>query len=485
MSISKEVVNDIRPGVHVLVVGLGKSGQAAIIFLRQLGARVSVSEAGTKENLDDDLVQWLSKEGVFLETGGHSPDLFTSAELIVLSPGVPLELPAVKAAQRQGVPVIGEMGLAAQFLKTPMAAVTGTNGKSTVTTLLGELFRASGKKAFVGGNLGTPLTEYLLGPQDDDVVVAEVSSFQLDSAGVFKPDAALLLNISPDHLDRYEDFNAYAESKMSIFAGLGKKGVAIVNADDTECMERIDRIPQCRRYYFGENLTGRSGAELHGNRIVLVGVEGMDGGNESYDLSASCLCEQPNTQNAMAAVLTARLMGCSKEGIRKGIQGFVPLAHRMALVAEIDGVGYYDDSKATNVGAVYSALCGMTRPVILIAGGRDKGGEYGLLNDPVREKVKSMLLIGEAASKMADVFKTMTQVSLAGSLEEAVQKAYGIAEPGDAVLLSPACASFDMFTSYKQRGEVFRESVLALKAENGANRQGLMMGEACRHNPAA
>lgn len=468
MSISsKEIVNDIRPGAHVLVVGLGKSGQAAITFLRKLGARISVSEAGTRENLDDDLLQWLSEEGVFLETGGHSPDLFTSAEVIVLSPGVPLELPAIKAARRQGIPVIGEMGLAAQFLKTPMVAVTGTNGKSTVTTLLGELFRASGKKAFVGGNLGTPLTEYLTSPQEDDVVVVEVSSFQLDSAGLFKPDAALLLNISPDHLDRYDDFNAYADSKMSIFAGMGERGVAIVNADDKECMGRIDRIPRCRLYYFGENLADRPGAVLRGKRVALVGVEGVDGGEESYDLSASCLCEQPNARNAMAAILAARLMGCSKDGISKGLQRFVPLAHRMTMVAEIDGVGYYDDSKATNVGAVHSALCGMTRPVILIAGGRDKGGEYGLLNDPVRKKVKSMLLIGEAGNKMANAFKTVTQVSLMGSLEEAVRKAYRIAEPGDAVLLSPACASFDMFTSYKQRGEVFRESVMALNAEFG------------------
>ncbi|MCK5322635.1 MAG: UDP-N-acetylmuramoyl-L-alanine--D-glutamate ligase [Desulfobulbaceae bacterium] len=461
----------IRPHSHALVVGLGRSGLSAVNFLKSISVRVSVSDAFPMDRIDGQIVEELTQKVEKFETGGHSKELFTSVDFIVVSPGVPLDIPALNSAYERGIPVVGELGLAACCLKTPLVAVTGTNGKSTVTTLLGELFRASGKKVFVGGNIGRPLTDYLVGPQDADVVVAEVSSFQLDTAGEFRPDVAVLLNISPDHLDRYDSYEAYVASKFRIFAFQRPGDIAVLNADDPEIIrhERKNgfsddiRWPESNVLFFGNRLQGRNGASLKGRKVVLSGSAALSGNEEIYDLDGTSLAAQPNLQNAMAAIIAARHMGCSDSGIRKGITGFVPLPHRLAMVAEIGGVRYYDDSKATNVGAVHSALTCMNSPVILIAGGRDKGGEYVILNELIREKVKAMVLIGEAGFSMAEAFGSLTSVQLADTLPDAVRRASNMAGSGDAVLLSPACASFDMFNDYAQRGRVFRDAVNSLE----------------------
>ncbi|KPJ99006.1 MAG: hypothetical protein AMJ60_06420 [Desulfobacterales bacterium SG8_35] len=464
---------------HVLVVGLGKTGQAAARFFLHHGARVSVSESSPRSSIPPDFVEWLTGNNIPCEAGGHSIGLFTSADLIFVSPGVPLTIEPLNAARQQNIPVIGELAVAAHFIRTPVIAVTGTNGKTTVTTLLGDIFQAGSKKVFVGGNIGTPLFAYLSGAQDADIVVAEISSFQLDTGGSeqgmpFK--AAILLNITPDHLERYTSFASYVDSKFSIFAAQGPEDYAILNADDSEIMNRRNLWPGCRKFFFGVQLGDLAGASIQGSTVHLKNSssitlpDNMHG--EVYELSATCLKNPPNLQNAAAAILGARLMGCQQQYIHKGLAAFSPLAHRMTPVAEIGGVSYIDDSKATNVGAVYSALQAIEQPVILIAGGRDKGGDYSVLTELVRQKVKHMLLIGEAKDTMARVFLAFTRVEMLDTLQEAVVRAASLAAPGDTVLLSPACASFDMFVSYADRGDVFRKSVLGLRNRPAPNVQG-------------
>lgn len=457
----------LQPGAHVVVVGLGKSGVSAVRFLLKLGVKISVSEGGRQENLEGDLVRWLKEKRVFVETGGHTSELLTSADCILVSPGVPLGIASLAAARQKGIPVVGELALAKDFLKTPMVAVTGTNGKSTVTTLIGDLLAGCGNKVFVGGNIGTPLAEYLAGPQDCEAVVLEVSSFQLDSAGEFRPKVGVLLNITPDHLDRYVSYKEYVDSKMSLFKNQEPGDVAVINGDDPAIVEWLakesDRESfgslraEQRRY--GSSCKAGMAACLNGTKVCIARLDESGRFEEEYELAGTPLAQAPNTENAMAAILAVRAMGCKPQDIGKSLAGFVPLPHRLALVAEIDGVSFYDDSKATNVGAVYSALGGMRQPVVLIAGGRDKGGGYEMLRPLVQEKVRAMVLIGEAREAIAKTFANTTRIIFAEEMDEAVRLAKNMAEKGDAVLLSPACASFDMFKSYSHRGEMFTQAV--------------------------
>lgn len=457
-------------GRHVLVVGLGKTGHAAVRFFLQQGAAVSVSESSPAGSLSPAILAWFAENKISHETGGHSVDFFQSADCIFVSPGIPLTIEPLAAARQRNIPIIGELALAAHYLHTPSIGVTGTNGKTTVTTLLGDIFNNASRKTFVGGNIGTPLIEYFSGPQNADIVVAEISSFQLDTGGgknglPFK--TAILLNISPDHLERYSSFASYVDAKFSIFAAQGPDEFAVLNADDVEIMKRRHLWPASRTFFFGNQLADFAGASICGDMIQLKNSststlpQNMHG--EHYSLAATSLNTLPNQQNAAAAILGARLMGCSQQAVKKGLALFKPLEHRMTLVAEIAGVKYIDDSKATNVGAVYSALASLQQPIILIAGGREKGGDYSILAEPARQKIKHMLLIGEASDSMARAFLAFTNVEIFDTLEKAVLTAAKLAVPGDAVLLSPACASFDMFSSYEERGKVFKKAVRSLE----------------------
>jgi UDP-N-acetylmuramoylalanine--D-glutamate ligase len=445
----------------VLVVGCGISGFAALQFLKQKGVEVSLSDSGLKKDASPTLLEWLECENVFSEFGGHQSKTFLNADLIVVSPGVPLNIPQIAECYRQGIPIVGEMGLANCFINIPVVAVTGTNGKTTVTEMLGTMFRAGGQKVFVGGNIGTPLTEFLIGSQDAELAVLEVSSFQLETAGILQPKVGVMLNITPDHLDRYESFEAYGDTKFQLFANQHQSDVMVLNCDDREIMERVNKKTlQGEKYFFGNTLSGLPGAEWKNNCVELCWA-GKGKKKEQYPLSAQMKLS-PVRENCMAAILAARLMGCSEEGIRRGLEKFQTLPHRVSLIAEINNVSYYDDSKATNIGAVQSALVGMNQPVILIAGGRDKGGDYSLLSEAVRKKVKRLLLIGEAKEKMERVLGKVVQVEMPQGLEAAVRRAAELADPGDAVLLSPACASFDMFQSYADRGKHFQKAVRLL-----------------------
>ncbi len=457
---------DSLAGKQVLVAGLGKSGRSAVEFCRREGALVRVSDSAPARAEDE---AWLAGQGVASEFGGHSREFCLAADLILISPGVPYDLPLFQEARGKGILAVGELALAPHYLQTKVIAVTGTNGKTTVTTLIGDLLRAAGRRVFVGGNIGTPLTEYLMTAQEAEWLVLEVSSFQLDAAGEFRPEIGLLLNITPDHLDRYPSYEGYALAKLNLFAHQRTTDVSIINGDDPDTVRLLDDMKSLRPGWerrrcllFGHQRNGLAGACLDGTTVRLAG-DWLATAEDRYELAGTRLDCAPNLENAAAAILAARAAGAEPAGVKMGLAAFQPLAHRMTVAAEVDGVRYIDDSKATNIGAVQAALEGMTAPVVLIAGGRDKGGDYMLMAGQIRNKVKAMLLIGEAKEKMAEVFGTMTRVETLTTMAEAVQRAHILAAPGDVVLLSPACASFDMFSGYAERGRVFTELARGLK----------------------
>lgn len=443
---------------NILVVGAGRSGMAALRLLHAHGCQLAVSDGGPRTNLSQKDQKWLDDHQVFQEFGGHDQKTFVCAHAIVVSPGIPLDLEELESARQKGIPIIGELELGVLFTDIDMVAVTGTNGKTTVTTMIGDLLKAAGHQVFIGGNIGTPLSEFVLSGAQADVLVLEVSSFQLDTAISFQPHVALLLNISPDHLDRYPNYEAYVESKMQIFSRQRRDDFAVINGDDPQIKKRLADIPSTIRE-FGRKKSSQ--ARIVGTKaMVRLGQAGC----EEYQLPES-LSSSPNSDNCLAAIIAARLMSCPPEAITRGLDGFTCLEHRLTHVTTINGVDYVDDSKATNIGALKSALAGMAKPVVLIAGGRDKGGDYQLIGQEMRTKVKNLILIGEAADKMAAVFGDCVDIHRARSMEEAVAVAADLAQPGEVVLLSPACASFDMFSSYVERGKAFQQAVSALKGE--------------------
>lgn len=421
--------------------------------------QVRVSEAGSAEQIGSEVLREIRELGVPIETNGHSRDFFRNVELIVPSPGVPPELPVLTEARERGVTVAGELALAAGRIHSPVIAVTGSNGKTTVTSLIGHLLHKDQRRVFVGGNIGIPVLDYLRGPQDAEVVVLELSSFQLEIGGAFRPDIGLLLNLSPDHIDRHGSLDRYADAKRLIFANQGKDDTAIIGLDDPLVMSKeistAGRVIRFGQDPAAEALVTKEGVLIRGR------VSGDD--DELYNLSATALSSLVNRLNAAAAILAARVSGCAPESIRAGLADYRPPPHRMSLVAEIDGVRYINDSKGTNVGAVAAALASSGERVILIAGGRDKNSDFSQLRDQVQKQVRLLILIGEAAERIEEHLRDAAPVLRAADMQEAVEKAAQFAVAGDTVLLSPACASFDMFTSYAHRGEVFRQAVLGLR----------------------
>jgi UDP-N-acetylmuramoylalanine--D-glutamate ligase len=477
-------MTDDLQGKRVLVVGLGRSGTAAAQLCAARGARVTVTDNRAASALGASLAAL--PVGVQTELGGHQTASFTGADLIVLSPGVP-EIPALVAARRAGVAVTGEMELASRYIQAPMVAITGTNGKSTTTTLCGAILAETGRPTFVGGNLGQPLAEAVGTPAAGagGYCVVEASSFQLETVETFRPRVAVLLNVTADHLDRHDGIDGYAAAKARIFraqrrheageeagheAGEAAGGespgdYAIVNADDALAM-RVSAGIAARRLTFSVQAApgpqGQpAGAELAGWIAGDALVVRLPGGRaESYPGRLPALLGRHNQANALAALLAARLAGTSEAEARRGLTGFRALPHRMELVAEANGIAYFDDSKGTNVGAVVAALEGFPRRVVLIAGGRDKGGDYAPLARALSDVGRGAVLIGEAAERIAAALVSpRLRVERAASMEEAVARAVRLAQPGDAVVLSPACSSFDMFRDYQHRADVFRAAV--------------------------
>jgi len=450
-------------GKRVLVVGLGRSGVAAALLCVARGARVTVTDSRGADALGAALASLPG--GVERALGGHPEAIFTGADLIVLSPGVP-EIAPLRAARAAGVAITGELELASRFVTATLVAITGTNGKSTTTTLCGAILAETGYPTFVGGNLGQPLAEAVGTPAAafGGNCVVEASSFQLETVLTFRPRAAVLLNITADHLDRHDGLEGYAAAKARIFSAQQHDDFAVINADDPLAMRVSDGIA-ARRIGFSTERPLLEGGWLAGESLVLR----LPGGEEErYPAQLPALTGKHNQANALAALLAGRLAGATTAEARRGLLGFRALPHRMELVAEGNGVAYFDDSKGTNVGAVVAALAGFPRPVVLIAGGRDKGGDYAPLAAALSAVGRGAVLIGEAADRIAAALESSLPVKRARSMEEAVSTAAGLARPGDAVVLSPACSSFDMFRDYAHRADVFRAAVRAQLGEGGA-----------------
>ncbi len=443
-------------GQQVVVVGAGRTGLALTAFFLRRGARVILSDS--RSAADRPQLAALAAQGVTLDCGGHSPELFVAADLIAISPGVPLTLPAIVAAQQQGVPVLGEIEIACRELTAPLVAITGTNGKSTTTCLMGEVFRAWGKKSFVGGNLGTPLIEAV--EEEWDWLLAEISSFQLEAIDSFRPRYGLLLNLSPDHLDRYPDMAAYLAAKQQLFLNMADDDVAVLNGDDPQVLALAEEAP-CRKVLFSSQCLLDEGMSRVGDELVWRWA----GREVRFAANQLMLCGSHNLENVMAALIPPLLEGCPAEVAWSAVCTFGGLDHRMVRVRELDGVVWYNDSKGTNVGSVVKSLAGLAAPVTLIAGGRDKGGDYGPLAEVAVGKVAQLILIGEAAERMEKALEGRVSSHRAATLEEAVLLAHRLTPKGGSVLLSPACSSFDMFRSYAERGEVFVQAVKQLPAK--------------------
>lgn len=445
-------------GKKTLVVGLGKTGMALASFLLNEGAQVMVSDSRELSELKEmvSAFNWAGPSLV-LEGGGHRTDFFLKADVVLVSPGIPLDIPALKAVREIGIPILGEIEVFADRSTAPVVAVTGTNGKTTTTALLNEMLVNSGKKTYLGGNIGRPLMDFILKGQNKDIVVAEISSFQLDTTTHFSPKVGVLLNITEDHLDRYHDFKAYAASKASLFRNQGENNAAVINWDDPICRS-IGEGLSGPVFFFSRERKVSQGAYLNRNQALVF----LRGAGESYDLNGFALPGIHNQENALAAILGARLMGADPAAVQKTLLTFKGFRHRLEYVGAVKGIEFCDDSKATNVGAVVKALEGFVKPVILIAGGRDKGGDYYPLRELIQHKVKNLILIGEAREIMMKQLGGLTKTEYAGTLEEAVLRAFQQGRSGDIVLLSPACSSFDMFRDYAQRGDIFQKTVREL-----------------------
>ena len=442
---------------RVLVVGLGRSGVASALFLKQRGAQVTVSDSKPQEQLGEEIPVLLD-HGIAVETGGHGERTFHGQDLIVVSPGVPVDSPPLVQARALGEPVIGEIELAAQFLPKNVVAITGSNGKTTTTTLTGEIIAAGGYATHVGGNIGTPAVSLVDAARPDSIIVLEVSSFQLETIQIFRPKVAVVLNVTPDHLDRHRTFETYVDAKARIFENQQADDFAVLNGDDPVCVELAGRTP-AQVFWFSRKKEVQQGTFVRDGRILFRDSAGQ---KEVTLASEIPLKGAHNLENSLAAVCVGVLMKCVPERIRAAVHKFKAVEHRLEYVATIRGVEYYNDSKATNVDATIKALESFPANIHLILGGKDKGSDYTVLNDLLRERVKYVYTIGAAAAKIESQIKEAAETVHAESLDNAVQRASANAQPGDIVLLAPACASFDQFRNYEHRGKVFKELVHGL-----------------------
>jgi UDP-N-acetylmuramoylalanine--D-glutamate ligase len=447
-------------GKKVLVVGLGKSGLAAALFLRRRGAQVTVSDVRSAEALAKEIPA-LIEAGIMVESGGHGLLTFRRQDLIVVSPGVPLDTPELAQVKHFGLPVIGELELAARFLKGHALAVTGSNGKTTTTTLLGEILKAGGLPTLVGGNIGLPVVALIDESTEDTWSVLEVSSFQLETTVQFHPEIAVILNITPDHLDRHGSFENYCAAKERIFAAQTAGDFLVLNADNTPCAAAAARSA-AKVYWFSVEHPVPQGAWLEQGSVVYRAAE--DAPTEHVmPLRGIPLKGSHNIENVLAAVVAARLAGVPAEVIRHAVENFQAVEHRLEYVVTHNGVQFYNDSKATNVDATAKAIAAFSGGIHLILGGKDKNSDYTLLSDLLRERVSAVYTIGSAAAKIESHLRGVVSIYSCETLDKAVASAAAAARPGEVVLLAPACSSFDQFENYEQRGKVFKQLVKDLR----------------------
>ncbi len=445
-------------GKRVLVVGLGKSGLAAAHFLKERGARVTVSDARPATLIAE--LSDLLDQGFMVEAGSHGLLTFRRQDLIVVSPGVPMSTPVLTQVRAMGAHIIGELELGVEFLQGAVIGVTGSNGKTTTTTLLGEILKAAGRPTLVGGNIGLPVTAMVAGSTPESWSVIEVSSFQLETVETFRPRVAVVLNITPDHLDRHGDFATYAAAKARITEFQTAEDFLVLNGENKET-QMVAAKTKAQIYWFSARRPIKQGAFVHGESILFIPREG-EKAEPVMPVAEISLAGAHNVENVLAAVCAARLAGVDSETIRGAVREFKAVEHRLEFVREVNGVRYYNDSKATNVDATMKAMEAFDGGIHLIMGGKDKDSDYRVMAALVRERVKTVITIGSAAEKIARQLDGVVKIEAAETLARAVAFAHETAVAGETVLLAPACSSFDQFENYEQRGRVFKELVQGL-----------------------
>jgi UDP-N-acetylmuramoylalanine--D-glutamate ligase len=444
---------------RVLVVGLGKSGLAAAQFLKEQGATVTVSDARPATLIKE--LPSLLEQGFVVETGSHGLLTFRRQDLIVVSPGVPISTPELMQVRALGMRIIGEMELGSQYLQGEIIAITGSNGKTTTTTLMGEILKAAGRPTLVGGNIGTPVTALVAESTPDSWSVLEVSSFQLETVEIFKPRIAMVLNITPDHLDRHGSFEAYAAAKARITENQAPDDFLILNAENKSA-QMLAAKTKAQIYWFSPRRPIKQGTFVHGESVLFLPREGGVA-EPVMPVAEIPLAGSHNVENVLAAVCAARLAGIDSATIRTAVASFKAVEHRLEFVRELGGVRYYNDSKATNVDATEKAIAAFQGGVHLILGGKDKDSNYATLEPLLRERVKTVITIGSAAEKIERQLAGIAKIESAETLARAVARAQEMAVAGDTVLLAPACASFDQFENYEHRGRVFKDLVASLQ----------------------
>jgi UDP-N-acetylmuramoylalanine--D-glutamate ligase len=447
-------------GKKISVIGAARSGIAVAKLLHEQGAHVFVTDSAHAEKLGQQLTD-LASIGVEFETGGHTDRVY-DCDVVVLSPGVPSTIPVVMEARRRNLNIVSELEAASWYCPAPMIAVTGTNGKTTTTTLIGRMLHDAKMKHVVAGNIGMAFSSVISELDASSVAVLEVSSFQLDDIRLFHPKVSVILNITPDHLDRYDNsFEKYVASKCRVFENQTISDVLIYNYDDEATRSRVQALASShvRAIPFGMRQQFDEGAFVENGKLVTL-LNGRR--SEIIETEQMSIKGIHNIYNSMAATLAAQSFTVGAPSLRATLKNFKGVEHRLEFVREINGVKFVNDSKATNVDSVWYALQAFKEPIILLLGGRDKGNDYSTLNDLIKKNVKAIIAIGESAEKVRTVLSAIKSVSIAGSMPEAVNIANSLASPGDVVLLSPACASFDWFRNYEHRGIVFKELVNAL-----------------------
>ncbi|MYC82153.1 MAG: UDP-N-acetylmuramoyl-L-alanine--D-glutamate ligase [Acidobacteria bacterium] len=445
-------------GKRVLVVGMARSGMAAARFLRTRGAWVTVSDTRGQSRLVPE-IRTLQALGIGCEVGGHRLESLLEAEFIVVSPGVPLDQPLLREAARQGREILSEIELASRFLRGRVVGITGSNGKTTTTTLVGEILESAGFRVQVGGNIGVPLISLVESSASDSINVVELSSFQLEAVSSFRAHIGVILNITPDHMDRYPTLAAYASAKLNLLNNQASSDFAVLNRED-RLLRDLDQPSAAKRFWFSTRVPVDQGCCLQGDALVFSNRGRREQVVPVEDIRIK---GRHNLENVAAAVTVARLLGASVRSIRETVARFRGVSHRLEWVREIRGVDFYNDSKATNPTSAQKALEAFEQRLILILGGRDKAGDFTVLSPQVSRRVKGLVLLGEASRKIESQLAGTAPVARAASMEEAVRLAFGQADRGEVVLLAPACSSFDMFRDYEDRGNVFKEAVNRLR----------------------
>lgn len=444
---------------RVLVVGLARTGVATSLFCADRGARVTATDSRTEGEIGEAIAK-LKSAGVTLELGGHREKTFLEQDLIIPSPGVPADEAHLQVARAKGITVWSEIELAYRFLKGRLIGITGSNGKTTTASLVEHLLKTAGMQTILAGNIGAPLIGCVDAMRDDTWTVVELSSFQLELIDTFRPNIGVFLNLTPDHLDRHHTMEAYGAAKARLFEKQTGEDAAVLNADDAATTPYAPSLP--RVYWFSRKQRVAQGAYVRAEEIVFR----QDGAEEVLlKLEDIPLAGSHNVENVLAAAVAARLAGAPAAAIAKGVRSFAGVEHRLEFVSEIAGVRYYNDSKATNVDATLKALDAFPGRILIILGGKDKGSDYTVLQKPLREKAILALLIGAAAEKIENQISGSVALERAETLERAVETASHAAQRGDVVLLAPACASFDQFKNYEQRGQVFKDLVRQLEKQ--------------------